>query len=181
MVESNTKYIECSATRLYLLEDYINTTQCKSLIYSINKIGQKQNVVCVPEIAQELWEYIGPKISEQIFFDAKRNFHFNIVNISNHITITNDDKPTRIHRDMTVDHKDTFKLAFYLNEIAKGGGTIFYDDTKNFDDNSRNIIVKNKPGSGILFDLSLLHKGQDFTSNQNKMMIGARPIINVVR
>lgn len=179
--ETDYKYHECGGTRLYLLEDYLNDNQCKSLIYALKNTSYSQGVVKMPELAQEVWEYIGPKISEQVFFDSKRNFHFRIVNIIDYITVTNSDKPTPIHRDMQLDHSVPYKLVFHLNKISGGGGTIFYDDNKNYDDDERSLVIKNNPGSGVLFDLSLFHKGQDFTAGQTKVVIGARPIINIFK
>jgi hypothetical protein len=178
MEEASHKYLDCAGTRIYLLNDYLNDNQCKSLIASIKDTGQKQNVVRMPALAQDLWEYIGPKISEQVFFDQRNERHFKIVAISDHITITNNSTPTPVHIDMKVRATDRFKLAFFLNKV-QSGGTIFYDGIPFTGDRVKEILIPNNSGSGILFDLWLSHKGEEFVLG-NKIMIGARPIINYI-
>lgn len=164
MTSTESKYVLCHGTRIYLLAEYLDDNQRKSLTYALRNEKYAQGVCRMPAVAQELWEYIGPKISSQVFFDAKRNRHFKVVNISEYITVTNNPQATPIHKDMIVNPRDHFKIAFYLNSVSGGGGTIFYECDERPQEDMPGIVVQNNPGSGVMFDLSLYHAGQSFTS-----------------
>lgn len=92
--------------------------------------------------------------------------------------MTNNSKPSQLHIDTKVGLTDRFKIAFYLNNVNYGG-TIFCDSIKANRNNTKEVVISNNLGSGILFDLLLPHKGQEFVF-ANKIMIGARPIVNYV-
>ena len=163
------EFHECAGTRIYALKKYLSPAECDDFISRIRAIDKPQGVFHAPVIAQQLWQCIGPKITAEKFYDQSRGKWFQVTGIANTITITNSNEPTPRHKDANVGVADLFKLAFYLNKIPKGGGTIFYSG-------DAPVLINNDPGSGILFDLALSHQGEHLAkTGPNKLMIGARP------
>jgi len=161
---------KCFGTSIYLMGNILTPEQCEYLRKEIDSVGEHQVIITMPLLSNQLWGFIRDKISAMTFRDELRNKSFRIMGIGSDMTMTRAYSPLGKHKDRA-DAGVFFKLAFYLNDLSRGGGTNFYD--------GENITpVENKMGRGILFDISLEHGSQSFPSGETKYMLGARPIIS---
>lgn len=154
----------CEGTKVFLLEDILTTEQCAVLMKYFTGISDRQTIQPLPALSGKLWEYIGQPL-------LNYDFGFTIKGIEERMTLTQSYNPLGRHRDNGWE-KGGWKLAFYLNQLEKEGGTNFYEHGE------MKVRIANKIGSGILFDMKLEHESQP-TYRQRKFMLGARPIVKI--
>jgi len=111
-------------------------------------------------------------ITEYVWNKYRHKFlsvNSNITGLTDHVTISNSNKPVRLHQDRKL-LGTKWKILIYLNEIVDGG-TIFILDHKDY-------LVENKPNKMVMFDMDLFHKSQKFQSDKNlkKLSIGFRAL-----
>jgi hypothetical protein len=75
------------------------------------------------------------------------------------------DKPIYKHQDKNLNN-EKYKLLLYLNEVPNGGTILYIDD--------KEVLVENKLNRLLIFDISLYHKSEEFSTNYIKRTIGFR-------
>ena len=158
---------------VYVLPAFLTAQECKTyrtlLDTKFPTNTSVQNVYLQPDVAQDAWATLQKRIPQTVPFGNKP---ITITGLSPHVTYSKRTYSVLNHLDKPKTPRDRFKLSIYLNTLAKGtGGTAFY--THRYATEPA-LVVENKEGGAIIFDLRLYHAGVLHDAKKTKYMIGFR-------
>lgn len=153
--------------RVVLIPDVLTPTECAHYRHVIDKRFSKQQsgvqgVYLDAEVAWEAWQTLRTRLPPDLVANP----------FSDYVSYTRRNYTVAKHLDLVHSPGERYKLAIYLNTLPDDtGGTTFFT-TK--DAREPALIVPNKMGSVILFDLDLYHAGVKHHYKHIKYMIGFR-------
>ena len=127
-----------------VIEDFLTSEDLIKYQTFAKSISRSNSIVKNDILVNEFWDKYSNKFN---------NINPNWIGLYPEVTITNSNRPISPHYDEKK-YDENYKVLIYLNDV-KNGGTVFYVDNKE-------VIIENKKNKLVIFNISLLHKGQDF-------------------
>lgn len=148
------KQVTVGEKKVYVYEKILPENICREWIERINNLtsARGSNSEFADEIFQTIQKLIG-------------TFPVTITKNRPEVTHSTRAIPIGEHYDEKIGN-ETWKVICYLNEV-KNGGTEFYSGTEW-------INVEGNLGTVVLFDISLLHRGQRNQERKAKYSVGVR-------
>lgn len=148
--------------KIVVIDDFLTQEECYMYMEFIDreKSGNVQKVYKNVALVRTFIAKHSEKL-ESILLDGVK-----IKDFHDDVTLSKGMIPLKKHVDSKL-HSDKWKLLIYLNNV-ENGGTVFYDGNEE-------IIIENKAGKAVFFDISLPHASQVY-KKQIKYSIGFRII-----
>lgn len=140
---------------IYIIDDFLSLEDLEYYKDYINKHFSESNVfVSNEDMISTFWKKYKEKIQSKV----------DITGLTNRITMGKSNIPIPKHTDRCFEN-EKYKLLIYLNNVPNGG-TVFLTQPPQ--------KIENKANRLVIFDMSLLHKGECFSGGQIKYTIGFR-------
>jgi hypothetical protein len=139
-----------------------------------------QTIIKLSKTSERVWKETREKFLKSDLNIVKRGSKtYKLIGLSDSVTLSRHFEPIGIHRDVEGEttyqgrkRRDLvclYKIAVYLNDVSRDGGTILYDDFEN-----HVKTISPKKCRALIFDIRDLHSGAPIPDGETKYLIGFR-------